>query len=714
MHMKKTIAGVLHALSILLILIGVTLLNTALPAASSISLISQPEFVSSAAFENLISENINDIFDYTDLRDLFESNGKLDLNRVIAQAESGGKTVAYNLDYLIKYARARGYYLNEKNQIVASETAQSQQTDRNTINVVYRAYMPDFKPQSPSDGLMSLTDLSLETLDYLAKYYALRSNYFDAPSNMKFCVYYYSSGRSTTYSNAPEDSPEDMLSHGKYLYTSSDTIEVKTNLSKVPSNVIPMLQAKNPYSGGSYYFVFGVDTTFPYADSLQAAWKTYTAQRTTAIVSLVLLCTGSLFALASLCALVAFAGKNEKTKQVQLVPFDHVPLEMLLLLFLAFIFISARFGNVFAASLHRLLGAFQHENYWSHTISACMDYGVLLLFGMSFVRRYKAEQLWKHTLLCRLSSILARYIHSARLTTPRFFSYLLFILPNLLACLLIIVLLVRFFLQQSLLSFLTAVMLFVILFAIDFYTYNISNGLSDAVNEQVKAERLKADLITNVSHDIKTPLTSIINYVDLLKREKIEDPRVQNYIEVLDQKSHRLKTLTEDLVEASKASSGNINMEFTKLDLTEMALQAIGEFADKFHVRKLEAVCTTPDEPVFVMADGRRLWRVLENLLNNAGKYAMEGSRIYIDVQKEAHEARFTIKNVSEAPLNISPDELTERFVRGDVSRTTEGSGLGLSIAKSLTTLMHGTLTISIDGDLYKASVAFPLEDAQA
>lgn len=237
---------------------------------------------------------------------------------------------------------------------------------------------------------------------------------------------------------------------------------------------------------------------------------------------------------------------------------------------------------------------------------------------------------------------------------------------------------------------------------------NIGSGLDTALQEKVKSERLKADLITNVSHDIKTPLTSIINYVDLLKRQKIQDPKIASYLEVLDQKSQRLKTLTEDLVEASKASSGNLKLEMADIDLVELVQQTNGEFEERFDLRHLKIISDFPDGMIIIRADGRRLWRVLENLYTNAFKYAQEGSRVYVDVASVDGKAIFTMKNISEKPLNISPDELTERFVRGDVARTTEGSGLGLSIARSLTQLQKGEFVITIDGDLFKAQVIFP------
>ena len=240
---------------------------------------------------------------------------------------------------------------------------------------------------------------------------------------------------------------------------------------------------------------------------------------------------------------------------------------------------------------------------------------------------------------------------------------------------------------------------------------DIGTGLQKAVEKSVKSERLKTDLITNVSHDIKTPLTSIINYVDILKRSNIEDPKIQGYLEILEAKAQRLKTLTEDVVEASKVSSGNINLQLMDVNLVEMMNQTTGEFAEKFENKNLELIQTLPNEPAIIHVDGRRMWRVLENLYNNAAKYAMPGTRIYADLRTDKDEVIFSLKNVSEYPLNFSADELTERFIRGDISRSTEGSGLGLSIAKSLVQMQGGKLELYLDGDLFKATVRFRKAD---
>lgn len=236
----------------------------------------------------------------------------------------------------------------------------------------------------------------------------------------------------------------------------------------------------------------------------------------------------------------------------------------------------------------------------------------------------------------------------------------------------------------------------------------IANGFHMAVEEAMKNERLKTDLITNVSHDIKTPLTSIINYVAILKQSDIADPKIQGYLDILEAKAQRLKTLTEDVVEASKVSSGNISLEYMDVDLVEMIQQTEGEMAEKFEARNLKMIVNLPAEPAVVHVDGRRMWRVLENIFGNAAKYAMPGTRVYADLKLEEDTVDLSLKNVSEHQLNISADELTERFIRGDLSRSSEGSGLGLSITQSLTTMQGGTFNLYLDGDLFQVNIRFP------
>ena len=235
----------------------------------------------------------------------------------------------------------------------------------------------------------------------------------------------------------------------------------------------------------------------------------------------------------------------------------------------------------------------------------------------------------------------------------------------------------------------------------------ISDGMSIAIEQHTKSERMKTELITNVSHDIKTPLTSILNYVDLLQHTQNETERAQ-YLEVLHRQATRLKKLTEDLVEASKAATGNIQTELVPTDVSESLNQAVGEYTERLEAAELTLVARFPDYRLSILADGRLLWRVLDNLLGNICKYAMPGTRVYLTVEEREKTVSIQLKNISRQQLNISPDELMERFVRGDSARSTEGSGLGLNIAKSLTELQHGRFRLELDGDLFKVDVELP------
>ncbi|MBO5497340.1 MAG: HAMP domain-containing histidine kinase, partial [Oscillospiraceae bacterium] len=237
----------------------------------------------------------------------------------------------------------------------------------------------------------------------------------------------------------------------------------------------------------------------------------------------------------------------------------------------------------------------------------------------------------------------------------------------------------------------------------------IQSGIQKAVDERMKSERFRTELITNVSHDIKTPLTSIINYVDLLEKEGVANEKQQEYLEVLARQSARLKKLIDDLMDASKASTGNLPVDRQPCELGVLVDQTAGEYGERLAAAGLTLLTSKPETPVTVLADGRHLWRIFDNLMNNILKYALPGTRVYLDLEREGGQAAVTFRNISRSPLNISGEELLERFVRGDSSRNTEGSGLGLSIAQSLARLQGGDLTLTVDGDLFKVCLRLPI-----
>ena len=440
----------------------------------------------------------------------------------------------------------------------------------------------------------------------------------------------------------------------------------------------------------------------------------------------------------SLVYLTLATGRRTGEEKIHLNPIDKIKTEILVA---AFIFMMVELV-ILITKVNSEEWAVYGIIVASGTASLVID-GLFMIFYLSMVRRMKAEMLWETSVACWLERGI-RKVFARQKTTVR---VLLLFAGHMAVC---FILAVGAFYYRSM----TALVLLLLFSAGECYMIlrkaveqyqirlgvekirdgalsgkidieqlhgeekslaeainNIGEGLLHAVDDSTKNERMKADLITNVSHDIKTPLTSIINYVNLIKLEKIDNERVQGYIQILDEKSQRLRQLTADLVEASKISSGNVKLDMQVIDLVELVYQTSGEFNEKFEQKELTIVTKLPKTAVLIRADGRQLYRVIENLYNNVAKYALEKTRVYVDIAYVEEKVVFSIKNVSEHSLareNSNAGDLTERFIRGDSSRTTEGSGLGLSIAKSLTVLMGGVFDIKVDGDLFKASITFP------
>ena len=525
-------------------------------------------------------------------------------------------------------------------------------------------------------------------------------------------------------------------------------IIIRPTLSECETNLNTYLQpwhqmVKEQLGEEDYEIALFVDTSFPIEDSYAMSareYRTYT-RWVRPLMAAGISCT--ILFMVCLVWLTVVAGRQSENEELHLCAFDKWFTELSALL-------VAGVWMLVTSGAYRLL------EEWMYAGAAESDDGValfcaagfaaftivLFLIGfLSLVRRIKANSLWKDSLFRRIVQQVRGFFQLFAERTPgkikvtaAVCAYLLLAIFGaaclndidafLLLVLVMAVVVLVFALknanaQASILKGLKKITGGDLQYKIPLdplkgeqrmmaeYINHIGDGLDAAVENSLKNERMKTELITNVSHDIKTPLTSIVNYVDLLKRENLQDPKLQGYIEVLEKKTQRLKTLTEDVVEASKASTGNINLNMADLDFLEIIHQVCGEFDEKFKERKLEIVSNLPQTAVLIHADGQQTWRVLENVFNNIVKYAMERTRVYIDMDTGQGKAAFFIKNISAQPLNISADELTERFIRGDVARNTEGSGLGLSIAKSLTELQDGDFRVYVDGDLFKVMICF-------
>lgn len=564
--------------------------------------------------------------------------------------------------------------------------------------------------------------------------------------------------------------------YGKYFYYYPEHLEYETNTDFPEEYIRNILnQYEYVYPENTKIWI-AMDTTYPVKDFLWDNKARHDSFMPYYILCLGILAASVLCYFVLWVYLTLKEGKpckiaqeGEKSKII-LYQFDRIPSELVLLLAPAAAYATAwgiyLIGYLVESSGPQLSARLLIASSVGLALFASCSF---MLVYYSIVRRLKAHVFWKHTLLAKLVKWLGKWFAKAfgwmkkialavyndsNILVRVILPYVLFLLANAVLCSL------GFYMLDYSYPTIACMLPFILLILLDaavavmqfrenrtrkqivegieeitkgnlhyqietqkMYGDNlilaqavnsIGEGIRSAVETSMKDERLKADLITNVSHDIKTPLTSIINYVDLIKRENIQDEKIKGYIEVLDSKSQRLKQLTEDLVEASKISSGNIEYHLECINFVELIHQTLGEFSEKFEEKNLAVMAKFPEEAMPILADSRRIWRVIENLYNNIYKYAMPGTRVYMDMTKRQEEEKsyvcFAVKNISAQPLNINADELTERFIRGDVSRSTEGSGLGLSIAKNLTQAQNGSFTIYLDGDLFKVILEFPLE----
>lgn len=584
--------------------------------------------------------------------------------------------------------------------------------------------------------------------NYISQYYVY-DRYTEGNTNLTYM--YVNEVEKKIYSNNSNYSKykqvktyEDKIkSLGSYIVVRPKLSESETNMNTDLQNWPHLLASLPGEDEGDSYLILGVDDSFPVSDTLSQLKTEYDKYYRWLFPILGIVTISIILFLISLVWLTVVAGRHPGDEELHLHPFDRW------------------FTEVGAATVFGI---------WIIPLSVCLSVGgsvsfymvaggimavvtcALFLWGyLSLVRRIKGKLLWKGSLLRWLIKHWKQYFGQARAVCLKY-------TRNWNSTWKITVLFISFVVVHFILTIMFAVggyPIILVIGAMDIavwlwllrramgrqilisgsrrigegdleykiptdqlqgeqrsiaeYINRMGEGLDAAVENSLKNEKMKTELITNVSHDIKTPLTSIINYVDLLKRENFTDPKILGYLDVLENKAQRLKVLTEDVVEASKVSTGNITLNMTTLNFTEMINQVTGEFAERFEKNNLSVVANSPEESIVIKADGRRMYRVLENIFNNAAKYAMGGTRIYVDLVANKGRAVFNMKNISAQPLNISADELTERFIRGDISRSTEGSGLGLSIAKSLTELQGGTFNLYLDGDLFKVMIEFPL-----
>ncbi|MFI3200261.1 MAG: HAMP domain-containing sensor histidine kinase [Eubacteriales bacterium] len=705
-------------------------------------------------FDTMLRRQVYDLMRYMVIRNQMEDEGEFNgLKEVDIQAyamrheleQMSYESARYHIEDLIKWGQYGfaydGDYLIELYKTVDYLDLE----DYVNTNLDYPSLVKYLKSTSE--------DIAYNYRQYID--YGKR--YGEMSTNARYYIVIEEYGESKVYTNLEVQSIEEAReiicgTHSSYVDYDMKSLLYDTNTSIIEED---MIQEMSRYGYTYMYYgnsqiIIGIDTNYPNEDDFLTGYEIYNQ------VIPVIPYAISIAMIASIVFVVLFvlstivAGRNEYAKEVIFLKIDELPTEIFVLLLVEFLCIINRYSNRLVQD-----GILSTLNKSILIPVLFISVYVIYLMGftmtLSFVRRLKGNNVIRRSVVWYCIKITYKVLVQMFSHMKRTYCYLLrnkvvtirtfvpyfgflgmnivllnikdlgIILAVIVDCLVALILLRENQERDEIIQTINQISNGELEVQLDYENMTRQNqvlgrsvnllrdGIKEAVETSRKDERLKSELITNVSHDIKTPLTSIINYVDLLKREEFENERMQSYLVILDQKSNRLKHLIEDLVEASKISSGNIELIMEELNIVQLMKQSLGEFIELFERQGLQLVTTIPTEAIQIKADGRRIWRIIENLVVNALKYSLDQTRVYIDVFviEEEKKVVITIRNISKEPLHVSVEELTERFTRGDAARTTEGSGLGLSIAKNLTQLQGGTFAIESDGDLFKVSIGF-------
>ncbi|MDD2973350.1 MAG: sensor histidine kinase [Lachnospiraceae bacterium] len=719
----------------------------------------------------LLSDSIDEIVRYAVIREQMETKGIFDGSKQVdieayakryqyGRHQSG---VYYHLEDLIKW----GQYGLTYNTVNTSADNAAEDESTSKTELVERYYPVGGKPLASyvTDGgsYEDLCQYLSDTIDSLSyNYYQYRqfqNLYKVENTNMRYYIVTNGGGARSVYTNLPPETEEEQAkkeirSLGKYVTYDAGKLSFDTNTNFQEEELTSMLNSYEYAYSDNYLIFIGLDTNYPANDSFSVGKENFYTIIPWMEPLMIITAMSTLVIFLCIVYRTLVAGKKSRENEIILTWFDGVNTEWSAII-ACFVCGSVACITMMVTSWFYYSQLNKSSIIISVTIGVFLFHALFMYFYLSLVRRIKNKSLLSNSIVFRIYCFIIKYIKlffkvlkkifydmndNGKVSTRTWIPYIGFLIVN--------------FLLLVFLGRAGIVIAGVFDICIGKYLYDVNkskqkivdgvetikngdmncqittvgmhgdtlemanavNTLGEAVRTAVetsmKDERLKTDLITNVSHDIKTPLTSIINYVDLIKRENVQDEKIRSYVAILDAKSQRLKHLTDDLVEASKISSGNITLQLVRMNFVELLYQTTGEFTENFNNKGLRIVMDVPNHPVVIQADSRRMWRVIENLFRNIEKYAMENTRIYIDMTEEKEEegtfVHLSIKNISKQPLNINAEDLTERFIRGDISRSTEGSGLGLSIAKNLTQLQNGTFEIYLDGDLFKVMLIFP------
>ena len=704
--MKQFIAAFINIIAAIIAVVALALIQVEFQGNNIYNILHSPEFEKTDEFARLFNERFNEVFTLISLKNIFEVNEKLDYDTIVAESlDEVNGIKKWTLSECLDVAKAHGLMIDKDYSVIVESNKNTTPFQRDVIyNFMFKVY-----PSPTRVGAQSEEDFITEIMQNLANYYKSKENLSESKTNFHYVATFNDdlTGQTLNYSNTSLTA-EDILNSDAFLYISSKENVITSNIDAVGTETFRYAIQNNPHPDKDISLFCSIDTNYPTTDNFKLAHDAYAYEKnrcgsllTTTIVS------GIIFLISLLVFIIFIFSTNKKIDESKKL-FFHIPTEFFIILYIFVISLMLLFINKLAGG-YKIYGYDFSNSYTNFYILAI--YITTILLATVLATKYAND------------SLTLTYLRSLNKDTdesvPNFNSNILFLgifIPIILFIFISVYLIYLFSTTNNVNYLMLGIFIFVSALGFLVYVLYIRNGFNKALDVQVKSNEMRSSLIANVSHDIKTPLTSILNYTQIISDE-IKNPdkdskkNLLHYSEIITNKSNRLNELINDLIFDSKVRSGNVELNMSVLDLNAFINQVLAEFDDRLKEKGLKVVLDNNAKHMNILADSSQLYRVFQNLFSNIYKYALENSRVYVDIENVKSKIFITIKNIQKEKIEVNVDTLKDRFVRGDKSRNTEGFGLGLSIAESLVSSMGGKLDIESVKDEFLAKLSFMTYD---
>ena len=700
--MRRFVAAIINIVSAVVVVSALSILTMNYPGETATTILNAPEFEESTEFNELLQDRINSIFTLISLKNCFETNNELNYTLTVAESVDRNTGVRkWTIQDCLDEAIAHGLYIDKNYNVDILNDSNVKPFSKSVIyNFMFKTY-----PSSARTGASNEEDFLTDFMIVLARYHRCKYLLSDNTSNFGYRITYYDNYENVTdtFSNTSL-SNKDILDNKNFVYLSSKENIISSNISTINSTTLKNAKSNNPLVDKSFTLYCYVDDKYAMEDEFQTLYTAYTKEKNDCAVLLTTTIYASIIFLISLLLTFFFILSTKKSVDESQRMFYHIPTEFYVLVYIILIvslfFVANRF--------------FDSDRFIEYDVTTVKVYVYILIIYVTTLLLFTilSAKYGNDTLMpVSLNAIKENTEQGNSYLNPTVLFSIIF-LPITVFAIISVYLIYLYTVTNDLRILIIGVIILLSTIGFAIYLLLLHNAFNKAIQIQIKSNEMRTSLIANVSHDIKTPLTTILNYTNLIA-EEINNPskqmmkHLEDYSETIVNRSHRLNDLINDLIFDSKVTSGNVELNMVKLDLNAFITQVIAEFAGKLNEIGIKTVYNNAASNTFILADSSQLYRVFQNLFSNIYKYALEKSRVYIDLESVKSRIIITIKNIQKEKIQVDPDTLKDRFVRGNKSRSTEGFGLGLSISENLVNSMNGKLEITSNRDLFITKIIF-------